>query len=106
MIEYSLDAVETCGFFSVWKKSGKQRLIIDARRSNCWFRDLPQTRLASGDSFARLPAAADLAVELGQTDVQDAFYQLALPVEFRPCFGLAPVRAGRVGVSVTVEGTQ
>ena len=106
MIEYSLDVVETCGLFSVWKKNGRQRLIIDARRANCWFKDPPKTRLSSGDSFARLFAAADLTVELGQTDIQDAFYQLAMPVELRPYFGLAPVRAGRVGVSVTVEGSQ
>ncbi|CAK0807270.1 unnamed protein product, partial [Prorocentrum cordatum] len=106
MIEYFLDVVETCGLFSVWKKSGKQRLIIDARRSSCWFKDPPKTRLASGGSFARLSAAADLTLELGQTDIQDAFYQLAMPVELRPYFGLAPVRAGRVGVSVTVEGSQ
>ncbi|CAK0809251.1 unnamed protein product, partial [Prorocentrum cordatum] len=106
MIEFSVDVVETCGLFSAWEKSGKQRLIIDARRSNRWFKDPPKTHLASGDSFARLFAAADLTLELGQTDIQDAFYQLAMPVELRPCFGLAPVRAGRVGVSVTVEGSQ
>ena len=74
MLEWCEQVRECCGLFAVWKKSGKQRLIIDARRSNLWFRPPPKTRLASGDSFSRLHAMAGEALGLGQTDIQDAFY--------------------------------
>ena len=92
--------------YFVWKNSGKQRLIIDARRANCHFSAPPKTRLASGDSFSRIAATAGLAIELGQTDIQDAFYQIAMPTQLRWYFGLARVRAGRVGISKTVEGAE
>ena len=104
MVEWSGCVQELCGLFTVWKASGKQRLIIDARRSNQWFRAPPKTRLATGDSFARLRAVGSCALELGQTDIQDAFYQMQMPVALRPLFGLPRVRAGRVGAEVTVEG--
>jgi hypothetical protein len=65
-----------CGLFAVWRRNGRQRLIVDARRSNQWFTASPHTALATRDSFSRLVAAFAMAVELGQTDIQDAFYQL------------------------------
>ena len=105
MIEWSFSVKEVCGLFAVWERSGKQRLIVDARRGNKWFTPPPKTRLATGDSFARLHATAGAALELGQTDIQDAFYQMLMPEQLRPCFGLPRVRASRVGVTRTVEGT-
>lgn len=104
MLEFALDVTEQCGLFAVKKKNNRQRLIIDARRSNRWFAAPPKTRLVSGDAFSRLTAVGGHALELGQTDIQDAFYQLALPQELRHLFGLPRVRAGRVGVSRTVDG--
>ena len=35
MLEFSLDVKEQCCLFSVLKKNKTQRLIIDARMSNC-----------------------------------------------------------------------
>ena len=108
MIEPCLDIKEECCIFAVWKKPGpngpRQRLIIDARRSNTWFSTPPKTELATGDAFSRMVAVSQDALELGQTDIQDAFYQLGLPMELRPLFGLPGARAGRVGVSVTCDG--
>ena len=105
MIEWALSCEEQVGLFCVWKKSGKQRLIIDARRSNAHFRTPAKVSLASGDSFGRLQALAGQALHLGQTDIQDAFYQMAMPAPLRVYFGLPAVRAGRLGVTMTVEGS-
>lgn len=104
MIEFASEVDETCGLFAVWKKNKRQRLIIDARRSNRWFKPPAHTDLATGDAFSRLVAVAEFAVEVGQTDIQDAFYQLALPEQLRSLFGLPRVRAGRVGVERLYDG--
>ena len=38
MLEFvELPAIETVGFFGVAKNNGKVRLVVDARRANCWF---------------------------------------------------------------------
>ena len=66
MIEWALPCEEQVGLFCMWKKSGKQRLIIDARRSNAHFRTPAQVLLASGDSFGRLQALAGQALRLGR----------------------------------------
>lgn len=101
MPEYALSVSEQCGLFAV----NNMRLIIDARGSNWWFSGPPKARLASGDALSPLTAVAGHAIELGQIDIRDAFDELALPMELRHLFGLPRVRAGRLVVSPTVEGS-
>ena len=47
VIEYRRSCRENVGMFTVWKKSGKQRLVVDARFANCWFAALEGVRLAA-----------------------------------------------------------
>ena len=96
LVEYRLHVREQVGLFCVWKKSGKQRLIVDARLSNCWFGASSKVSLATGASFAALDVDPGPPIEVGGVDIADAFYQIELPTEFRDLFGLRPVQAGEV----------
>ena len=84
--------------------SGKQRLVVDARLTNCWFGDPEGVRLATGSSFSQLEVDGGPPVSLGAVDIADAFYQIQLPSELRDLFGLLPVKARLVGIDRTVEG--
>ena len=54
MIEFRRSCVETVGLFFVRKKSGKLRLVFDARRSNCWFTDAKSVNLATGSCLGEI----------------------------------------------------
>eukprot|EP00971_Amphidinium_carterae_P149255 2959324-Amphidinium_carterae.1 len=92
MIEVSdEEGEETIGFFCVRKSGDRQRLVLDARRSNCHFGDPPSTPLPTGALFAQM----DLSGE------DDAFYHIALDTEYRKYFHLPPLPvevARRVGL--------
>ena len=104
LLEFRLHARETVGVFGVWKKSGKIRLIVDARRSNCHFAAAPPVALATGQAISSIEVDGHGPIQLGQVDIADAFYQLALPPELRDLFGLPSLKAGEAGISATVEG--
>ena len=93
------------GLFTVWKKSGKQRVIIDARIANAAFAEPPSVSLASGGAFASLEVDRGPSVFVGEVDLEDAFWWIALPESVVDMFGLPQVRAGDVGVS-EVEGVR
>lgn len=104
LIEFRKTCVERVGAFTVWKKSGKQRLVIDSRLANLHFCKPDKVQLATGASFARLEVDEGPAVEVGGVDIADAFYNILLPEPLRKFFGLPSVMAKRVGVFETVEG--
>eukprot|EP00959_Pyramimonas_sp_CCMP1952_P322974 6758350-Pyramimonas_sp.AAC.1 len=54
LIRWSTTPKEIATPFFVRNKDGRQRLTIDARRTNQLFRDPPSTLLATPESFARL----------------------------------------------------
>eukprot|EP00974_Lingulodinium_polyedra_P049384 4746729-Lingulodinium_polyedra.AAC.1 len=56
LVQWTLEPQEFCGLFFVKKKGDKQRMIVDARRSNMRFKPPPGVALASPESFARLEA--------------------------------------------------
>ena len=60
------------------KKNNKQRLIIDARRTNILFRTPPSTLLGSVDTWTRLEVPRDADVFIAQEDVKDYFYRLGI----------------------------
>ena len=104
VVEYRRSCREHVGVFTVWKKNGKQRLVVDARFTNCWF-DAPEgVRLATGSSFSNIEVDGGPPIALGGVDIADAFYQIELPANLRDLFGLLPVRADLLGVKETVEG--
>ena len=89
---------EACGLFFVQKSNGKQRLVLDARRSNCWFTPSLPVSLASGDSLGALEVPPGQEFFIGHLDLKDAFYHLALPGPLQEYFGLGPVSAAEAGV--------
>lgn len=82
------------GIFAVWKKSGKQRMILDARIGNCHFAPPDKVKLSTGSAFSCIQVDAGPPIAVGGVDIADAFYALSLPVELRTFFGL-PAAHGR-----------
>ncbi|CAK9108532.1 unnamed protein product, partial [Durusdinium trenchii] len=104
LIDYSLSpGKERIAFFCVTKKSGKLRLIVDARRSNAHFEEHSHVSLTTGDGLGALEFEKEAQVTLAQADLKDAFYHLAMPVQLRDYFTLTPVKARDVGVT-TIDG--
>ena len=55
MVRFTLEPKEKVGLFAVRQDDGlKQRLIVDARRSNLRFRPCPSVNPFSSEGFARL----------------------------------------------------
>ena len=79
------------GAFAVTKKNGKQRLIIDARRTNRLFRTPPSTLLGSVDTWTRLEVPRDADVFVAQEDVKDYFYRLGIPLALGEFFSLPAI---------------
>ena len=99
LIDYSTaPGKERIAFFCVTKKSGKLRLIVDARRSNCHFAEPDHTSLTTGEGLGALEFQRGDCVTLAQADLKDAFYHLSMPGDLRDYFALTPVRAGDVGL--------
>ena len=80
--------------FFVGKPGGKQRLVVDCRRSNHHFTEPARVSLATGDAIGRLQSGSDGGkLVIGQVDIKDAFYRMALPLPLRGYFGLRPLAA-------------
>jgi hypothetical protein len=84
--------------FTVLKKSGKLRLVVDARMSNCWFDDPEAVDLATVMAFSTIELDSAEPVVFGQVDIANAFYAIELPSELRRFFGLPSVLAKEVGI--------
>lgn len=92
LIEFSGEEVaEHISIFFVTKKNDRQRMIIDARRANCHFRDPAYVSLATGDTLSRLEFNAGEVVTIGMADLKDAFYHLELPSALRKFFCLPSI---------------
>ena len=60
MARFTLEPEERVGLCAVRKDGGlKQRLIVDARRSNLRFRPCPNVQLLSGEDFSKLQVDPD-----------------------------------------------
>ena len=104
LVEYRRECTERVGAFTVWKKSGRQRLVIDCRAANLHFEQPERVHLATGSAFARLAVDSGEPVKVGGVDIADAFYNIQLLPELRGYFGLPSVRASRVDVTHAIEG--
>ncbi|CAK0810560.1 unnamed protein product, partial [Prorocentrum cordatum] len=104
MLDFRLDGddFEEVGLFTVWKKDGRQRLVIDCRGSNLHFAEPNKTSLASGASFSRMELQEGEQLWTGGVDIAE-FYNMGLPCELRRYFALPRLRAADLGLKV-VEG--
>ncbi|CAK0789849.1 unnamed protein product, partial [Prorocentrum cordatum] len=100
MVTFSAAPRERCGLFFVRKKSGKQRMVIDCRRANCWFKRPSTVALATGSALGELAVPEGEQLYVGHVDICDAFYHFGLPEAFRDYFTLPAVKAGDMGLSV------
>ena len=101
MVDDSLHDGTRVGFFCV-HKSDKQspRLIVDARVSNCMFKDPDTPDLPTGASFCRINVAPGCSIFESSSDLKDAFYTIELPTPLRLYFTLDPVKASDLGISI------
>eukprot|EP00438_Fugacium_kawagutii_P013923 Skav213475 [mRNA] locus=scaffold565:39265:42440:+ [translate_table: standard] len=93
LVEFSEEApAENIAISFVTKKNDRQRMIVDARRSNAHFRDPAYVHLCTGDTLSRLEYGFGDSLTIGMADLKDAFYHLQLPVQLRRFFCLPRVR--------------
>ena len=105
LLEWRRRREPTVGLFAVWKKSGRQRLIIDARLANLRFAAPDPVSLATGASLGSiLEVDAGERVWLGQVDVADAFYTTLLPEFLCHLFALPEVQARDMELNTIVDG--
>ena len=113
LIYWSATCRERCAIFFVKKKTGKLRLIIDARRGNLRFRDPPGVDLCSAECLGRLEiditdgdnagatevqgaracANETCSPSLGMVDVKDCFLRMLLGGELSEYFALPALSA-------------
>eukprot|EP00971_Amphidinium_carterae_P296523 5890637-Amphidinium_carterae.2 len=97
--------VSSCvGAFTVLKKSGRQRLIIDARVANQMMVRPPKTCLSSSAVMSEYMCAGTDEHYFSGQDIADCYYQFRLPEHLTQYLALPRVRAAEVGVTETVEG--
>ena len=92
--------LEEVGVFTVAKKEGKQRLIVDARGSNLHFVDVDPVHLATGATFSRISLKHSETLWVSSVDIADAFYLMALPEQLRGYFAMAPVKCSKLPVGL------
>ncbi len=81
-------------------------MIVDARRSNCWFDTPSGVSLPTGDAFAELEMDAGSNVYTSELDIANAFYMMQLPAPLRDLFCFPSLVARWIGKDVvTVEGS-
>ena len=78
LVDFTIRPRVQVGAFVVTKKAQKQRLIMDARRTNKLFRTPPSTLLGSMDSWARIECEGEADLFMAQEDVRDYFYRLRI----------------------------
>jgi len=86
-------AHEEAGTFFVEKKNGKLRLVIDARRSNCYFGAPHKVALTSASAIADIELGDTETLWGASCDIKDCFYNIALPKPLRRIFALKGLRA-------------
>ncbi|CAK0801682.1 unnamed protein product [Prorocentrum cordatum] len=91
------------GVFFVKKKSGRLRLIVDARAVNQALKRPPTIHMASTAALVNMEVEDGAQLEFSIQDIADCFYQFRVPDYMVPWFGMRPLRARQLGVKV-VDG--
>ena len=104
LVDFYSSCVTSVGIVFVFKKDGTLRLILDGRVASEMFKPAPKVKLATGGSFAYVEVDSHNPIWISGVDISNAFYALQLPPYYRRFFGMPPIRADLVGVTVTAEG--
>ena len=99
MIEFRTSGVPRCGLFAVHKKGGKQRLIVDARISNCCFTDSKPVHLCTGATLGSVVMEEGERLYVGQVDIENAFCNMLLPECLVDFFCLPRIKARHTGTA-------
>ena len=98
MVRFTLEPKEKVGLFAVRQDDGlKQRLIVDARRSNLRFRPCPNVNLFSGGGFSKLEIDPDV-MPAAWFGITECFRNMLIPEWRSDFFSLIPVTATEVGI--------
>ena len=73
--------------------------------ANCRFKPPSSCELPSAHSFSRIETPPGRTCYLAAGDIENAFYERGIPVEFSKFFTLPGTRAGAVGIRV-VDGVE
>ena len=91
LIRFTISPRVQIGAFFVTKKNGKQRLIIDCRRTNLLFKTPPNTLMGTMETWGRIEVAEDRDLFIAQEDVKDYFYRLGIPERMSEYFCLPAI---------------
>lgn len=80
--------LEINGLLAVEKDKTKQRLILDARRANHYFVEPDDPQIPHPGLFTQLHMKKSEEIYVGKIDLDNYYYRLELPKQFRPYFGL------------------
>ena len=83
--------IEVVEPFFVGKKDGRLRMVIDCRRSNCWFHPPDHTPLCTAEALSRIDLDEGDQLFISTADLKDAFYHFQLPCQLRDFFGMRPI---------------
>lgn len=84
--------IEKNGLFAVEKDKTKQRLILDAQRANNYLAGPEDSQMLHPGLFTQLQLVKEEEINGRKLDLDDYYYQLELPKEFRPYFELPHVK--------------
>lgn len=100
LVEMSTERpTEVVEAFFVGKKDGRLRMVIDCRRSNCWFESPDPVTLCSAEALSRVELEPNTQLQFSTADLKDAFYHFSLPGPLRTFFGMRSVLAGDIGLT-------
>ncbi|CAK0867970.1 unnamed protein product, partial [Prorocentrum cordatum] len=122
LLDFTLGPLERVGIFCPWKNGReRQRLILDARRSNRHFRRPPSVGPITAEGLSGIELDLDArerpeselvgdlrecsSITVGIADVKDAAHPFRMPTFLRLYFCSPPARSGALGLAgEAVEG--
>ncbi|CAK0815965.1 unnamed protein product, partial [Prorocentrum cordatum] len=76
-----------------------KRLVVDCRRSNCWFSAADPVELSAGAGLGNLEVPDGARLRVGHVDIKDAFYHFELPERVRNLFAPPAAPAWMAGLA-------
>ena len=94
--------------FFVRKKGGKQRLVLDCRRVNMFFRRPPKPEMGTAETLQRMENPNGGPVYIAEADIQNCFYQCGMHTALCEFFCFEgehdPVFLRELGISRDLDG--